>query len=308
MFITVTDEGMTPHEYSKSCKCRGCVAVRKAKRRAAWIAFPVVLLTTASIGFFAGPTLGVITGIASSIIAVAIFTSLSPSSEVLKPDPEDSDGNMAQAPSGNTTTREAKTHWGWNVAVALGGLAAFGAFFAVFIPAYAGVRPSNPYDSIGIIFWFGLLGYFLRKKCGLSGGRGWLIGGAVGLVVAFGGSFLYGYQKARLQNEADLAEAQEKLATMNAELPQMVDEYLRADRIDFHEDEMQYFLTFVDETAEELAVDETLSEYQEFFVSGLCETVELEESLAAGVGFHYFIVDKNDAPVMEFTITQADCQ
>jgi len=213
-----------------------------------------------------------------------------------------------ESSSDSNRPEKPKVSRGWTVAVALGVVAVIGAFAANLIPAYAGAKSTSPYALLGAIFWAGLLGYFIRKQQGLSGGRGWLIGGAVGLVVAFGSSFLYGYQKARLQNEADLAEVHEKLATMNVDLPQMVDEYIRADRIEFNENEMQYFLTFVDETADELESNDTLSEYRVFFVSGLCETVELEESLAAGLGFHYFFVDKNDAPVMEFTVTQADCQ
>ena len=38
MLISVTDDGMAPHEYDKKCSCRGCRARRKAKTRAALIA------------------------------------------------------------------------------------------------------------------------------------------------------------------------------------------------------------------------------------------------------------------------------
>jgi len=86
MLITVTDKGMNPHEYARSCKCRGCVAVRKAKTRAALFAFPAAGLAGLIIGFSGGRTLGILTGVAAAIIAAGVFTSLNPSEEVLKAD------------------------------------------------------------------------------------------------------------------------------------------------------------------------------------------------------------------------------
>jgi len=84
MLITVTDKGLPAHEYAKSCKCRGCIAVSKAKMRAIWLAIPVGMLSVFFIGFFFGKQLGSFTGLAAGAIGLAIWIRLSPSSEVLK--------------------------------------------------------------------------------------------------------------------------------------------------------------------------------------------------------------------------------
>ena len=78
---------MSPHEYAKSCKCRGCVAVRKAKWRAALIALPLMLLAPLAIGFLVGGhPFGSFAGIISAGIGWGIFSAVNPSNEVLKPD------------------------------------------------------------------------------------------------------------------------------------------------------------------------------------------------------------------------------
>ena len=89
MFITVTDKGMAPHEYSKTCKCRGCHAVSKAKRRVALIALPLAILVAGIVGFIAGPVLGGLTGLVASVLGFGIWSRFSPKSEVLSPDTND---------------------------------------------------------------------------------------------------------------------------------------------------------------------------------------------------------------------------
>lgn len=89
MLITVTDKGMAPHEYSTTCKCRGCQAVSKAKSRAALIAAPLVILVAGIVGFIAGPVLGGFTGVVASFLGFGVYSSLSPKSEVLSPDTND---------------------------------------------------------------------------------------------------------------------------------------------------------------------------------------------------------------------------
>lgn len=91
MMITVTDKGMAPHVYARSCKCRGCVAVRKARIRAGLLTIPAAAVVGALVGWFGGSALGPFTGIAAAIMAVGVFMRLSPSVEVLKDEPEDSE-------------------------------------------------------------------------------------------------------------------------------------------------------------------------------------------------------------------------
>jgi len=89
MWITVTDKGMASHEYSKTCKCRGCQALSKAKRRAALIAFPLAILVAAIVGFIAGPVLGGFSGVVATVLGFGVYSSLGPKSEVLSPDTND---------------------------------------------------------------------------------------------------------------------------------------------------------------------------------------------------------------------------
>ncbi len=86
MMITVTDKGMAAHEYARSCKCRGCVAVRKAKLRAGLWAAPVVVLVWFLTGFFFGHVLGSFTGIVAALLGFGVFQRLNPDKEVLKAD------------------------------------------------------------------------------------------------------------------------------------------------------------------------------------------------------------------------------
>lgn len=193
-------------------------------------------------------------------------------------------------------------------AVVLGTVAVIGAFAANLIPAYAGVKSTNPYDLMGAIFWAGLLGYLVRRKRGLSGGYGWLIGGVIGFMVFLGSSVLYGYQKAQLENEANMLSAQENIATANEQLPQMIDDGLRADRVSVDETGWQSFLTFTDVTADELDPNLVRREYKDYFASVVCETLEIEDARVAGAVFTYYFVDKNSNPVVDFTVREADCQ
>ncbi len=101
MYITVTDKGMAPHEYSKTCKCRGCQAVSKAKRRAALIAVPLAILVAGIVGIIAGPVLGGFTGVVASLLGYGVYSSLSPKSEVLHPDTNDPVGTIGKAQSHN---------------------------------------------------------------------------------------------------------------------------------------------------------------------------------------------------------------
>ena len=197
---------------------------------------------------------------------------------------------------------------GWSVAVAIGVIMVIGITAAELIPAFAGVKNSAQFHTFNTIVVFGLLGFFLRKQKGLSGGIGWLVGGLVGLVVTFGGSFIQGYQKARLANEAELQAAHENMATINADLPQMVTDEVRADRVDFNETEMVFYLTFVDAIADELDLDQVREEYRGMYVSVLCDTEETQGIVDVGADFHYYFVDKSGDPVMDFVLNQSDCQ
>ena len=85
MFITVTDKGMPPHIYESKCKCRGCVAVKKATNRA-WLKASSVILIGAPMLGFAGAAFGPYVGLAIVFLVPGVFMAFSPNSEVLKPD------------------------------------------------------------------------------------------------------------------------------------------------------------------------------------------------------------------------------
>lgn len=86
MMITVTDEGMPPHVYDSECKCRGCVAVKKAKNRAWGFTFVAVVIGATIFGFFFGDVLGGLLGIVIAAFAAGTYAAFSPKSEVLMPD------------------------------------------------------------------------------------------------------------------------------------------------------------------------------------------------------------------------------
>lgn len=85
MMITVTDKGMPPHVYAGSCKCRGCVAVRKAKKRAWVYTFITAVVGGAFIGFFFGRDLGGLLGVVIAVLFAGTYAAFSPKSEVLSP-------------------------------------------------------------------------------------------------------------------------------------------------------------------------------------------------------------------------------
>ena len=291
---------MAAHEYSKACKCRGCVAVTKAKRRAGIIATPLALLSAAGVGFIGGPALGSLAGLGGAVIAVGVFVALNPKSEVLKAESAD-DAVVDDAPA-------AKSKVGWTIATGLGVVACIGATAAAYIPAYGGLPNSYPYQTIGLIFWFGILGYFIRKRGNQSGGIGWAVGGLAGLIISSGAGFLHGFQSARIRNAEIAAKAEENVTAMNANLPQMIDEHLRLDRVELTNDELRYHLTFVNETAEELTDSETVKAYKTSFAENICASPEMANGLKAGARFRYIFLDKVSSSVPGFTITGADCQ
>ena len=114
MLITVTDKGLPEHEYAKTCKCRGCIAVTKAKRRSFLIPVPLVLIAPFMMGFLFGDALGVFTSLALGAIGAGIFIKLSPSSEVLEPDAESAEIKIIQAPADSSRTEVDTPHRGWS--------------------------------------------------------------------------------------------------------------------------------------------------------------------------------------------------
>ena len=85
MFITVTDEGIPPHEYAASCKCRGCAAVRRVKVKRTLIAFPAMIVGGGFLGFVGLGLPNAVLGVAMAILVPGILMWITPRKEVLRP-------------------------------------------------------------------------------------------------------------------------------------------------------------------------------------------------------------------------------
>jgi hypothetical protein len=215
---------------------------------------------------------------------------------------------MKEVPSITSEPRDTKVSRGWTVAVALGVLAVVGNFATTFILASAGkYSASNIGAGHAEIFWYGLLGYLIRKRQRQSGGYGWVVGGAIGLVVFLGGSMFSAFQNVRMEQESIIAAAQANIAAMNEQLPAMVDDSVRADRVSLDEAGMHFFLTMVDAVAGEMDIDAARVNYMDLYNSLVCESEGAKESLEAGAIMNYHFVDKNDNLVLEFQINRSSC-
>lgn len=158
--------------------------------------------------------------------------------------------------------------------------------------------------SVKILFAAVATGYFVSKHLGRSGGYGALFGGLIGLILL---GAIHGYET-RTQRAAELQAVKKEIAELNATLPQMVRGDLRIDRISLGEDEIQYFATYVDATIDEIDIDAVQVEHGEYVGNLSCETTDDQIVFADDLKYHFYYFDMNDAPVVDFTVTKANCQ
>lgn len=182
-----------------------------------------------------------------------------------------------------------------------------GMYAAMIIPAVAGISPRADQTMLGAMFWTGCFWYLMNKQAGRSSVAGWFLGFLVGFIVYLGVAMLAGYQRGLAANEVNLAIVEDQIAVMNRDLPQMVDDDLRADRIAWGDDGYQYFLSFPNFAVSELDVESTSNDYREYFTEYNCSTPELETALSEGLTLHYFLSDKDGVQVTDFILSNADC-
>lgn len=128
--------------------------------------------------------------------------------------------------------------------------------------------------------------------------------GLAGLVVAG----LVSAHKARTVSAGDLQSIREGVASINATLPQMVRDDLRVDRVAFDGAEVQYFATYVASTVDDIDLEAAPIETGKYFGTLDCGAPEVRQALADGMRFHYFVVDMNNTPVVDFVVTSANCR
>ena len=149
-----------------------------------------------------------------------------------------------------------------------------------------------------------------------NGGTGRTVAGIVGVLVCFAVGANSIHQKVAAERNVFLEPLKETLEATNQQLPKMVNEELRLDRVSVELDGYHQYLTFPQYTAAELKSDPGLDYVRDYYVEVystlICELPLCQQRLADGGDcrgkYHHELVDMNGELVVSFSLDGSYCQ
>ncbi len=138
---------------------------------------------------------------------------------------------------------------------------------------------------------------------------------AIGSIAAFGVGAEFIHRDVTASRNALADPLGDSVAETNQQLPMMVNDELRLDRVAVKVDVFHHYLTFPGHTAAELAMDPGLDvvrdHYGEIYLSLFCDLPGCQERTAVGEScgtFHYEMVDRAGEPVISFSLDGSGCR
>lgn len=115
------------------------------------------------------------------------------------------------------------------------------------------------------------------------------------------------WQEAAPPPKIPVAERDKILREANAQLPLMVDEKTRLDKIDLNDDGFSYYYQFPAQDTAALPGDWQRDLTQKI-QTGLCASPETRPLLDGNRSYTYHYADKNGAEIFTLTVHKADCR
>lgn len=163
-----------------------------------------------------------------------------------------------------------------------------------------------------------LLSALVRPKYAMPWMRGGIVriaGGVIGLLVVSGLVANTIHQQVSSERDVFLEPLKEIIAEANQQLPQMMNEELRLDRVSIEVGDYHQLFTFPYDTVASLESDPGLDfvrdHYAEVFSEMICELPLCQTRLADGQDcsgtYRYTFLDMNGKQVLTFSLDGADC-
>lgn len=149
-----------------------------------------------------------------------------------------------------------------------------------------------------------------------SGHPGRVAGSVAMSLVLLGAGVLFIHQQVSNERSAYLDPLKETIAAKNEQLPIMINDELRLDRIAIELSVYNQYLTFPEYTVAELGSDPGLAFVREYyadaFMSQICGVSTCQSDLAEGKNcrgtFQYNLFDMNGEQVISFVLDASDCR
>ena len=149
-----------------------------------------------------------------------------------------------------------------------------------------------------------------------KGGASWIITGVAFFLICFAMGVRSIHQNVMAERSLFLDPLQESIAAKNQQLPMMVTDELRLDRIAIERSVYHQYLTFPEYTVSELDTDPGLElvrdYYAEAFMLQICDVPQCRQNVAEGMScdgiFQYNLVDMYGEQVVSFSLDGSDCR
>lgn len=184
-------------------------------------------------------------------------------------------------------------------------LAALGHTSASILPLIAGQEPTSSPNvrMLGFILWYGLFCMVIMSWRGKKRLIGFLTGSVIGFIFFTLIGVFTGYKKAESRAIAKV------MQESNANLPIMIDEYTRLDRVELEQKrkEYTYFLSVVDLAVSEIDISVLNENFFERAKPQICKNDRHKVFFNEGYSVSYSYYDKDNVYIVSYSIEPDDC-
>jgi len=195
-----------------------------------------------------------------------------------------------------------KTLW-LKLFIAVLAIASIGQISVIFSSACIGQSPA-PSSGLGFLLWPGILFMCIWSLRGKSKLKGFIIGAFIGFALYFSASVTAGYLSAE-ERAIDKV-----VASINKDLPKMIDEETILDEVSIDQKAKQYYfyMTLVNLSLSEIDINFLDETFEQSIKPSTCKDGAFNVFFSENYTINYVYKDNSGEIVRKYSVTPTDCK